>query len=758
MATPAPENNSEDRAPQRNEDGQNGEVDQSEDANATDVEESDVNHGDPYDRPSIKDFLERFEITEEDEINQRTAIEFLKMFVGLPNDYEGAEEYHVNHESTGPSEIVVEGKVEAREIVQDLNLWQKHFAVRALNTKLHPEHRREENKLNPSADLVKWLQMENFSRDYFYYRNNHLKMFMQKRGLRLVGGGRATMEKYINALAGKGGAENQDINDGEGQGTATVPQQVMTTKEATIYAVLERSFLPHQKGARRECCSKGHELEIPILKSWRDVLHESEEPDIQGTRLCRAYKAGLAAKNDAPYAKDSIDFIVTVRNDPTRTEEGVSVWGFEAKGRVTTRPQADEEWNMRGILNPHVRIFDDQVYYTVRDVGERFQVLQHAFVYDLGCIVLAISDHQSELIRSTIINFSARLKKDFGVVLKDLYDLCLSWAYPSDSDTWRRMIIQIPEEINTIAQSIKTINGNETLQGTINLWNELNRLPKPFPSMKRCIPGVCAFWNQTKGGSDTTTKLMDDCLIQIPKPHMNTETVAVSRSIGILFVLSHRLSQAFTARKQYSTLLKYRKAASKRTTYHETLLKAHHLFEKKLNQLKTENAASASALTIQNNSFRTPSVARRQQPSRCRIDGAIPVEIDFAPKLPFKTPANHGHLIRNGKEDPRVSEMVRKCTGIPMKAYPPASNKHRCDICNHSTNKTSWYCVGCKRWIHMDRRAVDNNGNELQLYQRDVKQKKTFFVTSCFHESHAPCWKELNITQNQYCQYIQDKE
>ena len=77
-----------------------------------------------------------------------------------------------------------------------------------------------------------------------------------------------------------------------------------------------------------------------------------------------------------------------------------------------------------------------------------------------------------------------------------------------------------------------------------------------------------------KGGSDTATKLMDDCLVRIPKHHMNTESVATSRCFMILMVLNHRLMQIFTALDDlnYPSLKHYREAASQRLTFHSSLL------------------------------------------------------------------------------------------------------------------------------------------------------------------------------------------
>ena len=48
----------------------------------------------------------------------------------------------------------------------------------------------------------------------------------------------------------------------------------LSDNEATIKAVLEKSFLPHQKGDKREHCSMGHRLEQPILRKFTEILQD----------------------------------------------------------------------------------------------------------------------------------------------------------------------------------------------------------------------------------------------------------------------------------------------------------------------------------------------------------------------------------------------------------------------------------------------------------------------------------------------------
>ena len=108
------------------------------------------------------------------------------------------------------------------------------------------------------------------------------------------------------------------------------------------------------------------------------------------------------------------------------------MWVFERKGRVTSKSAATEEHFLYSRQYPHIIIEDNEVFNKVGSVAERFQILQHAIVYNLGTIVLAIADNQAELISSTVVGFSTKVKERFEKVLKGIKEHSLSWAYPDD--------------------------------------------------------------------------------------------------------------------------------------------------------------------------------------------------------------------------------------------------------------------------------------------------------------------------------------
>lgn len=351
------------------------------------------------------------------------------------------------------------------------------------------------------------------------------------------------------------------------------------------------------------------------------------------------------------------------------------MWGFEAKGRVTVGTAQAEEANFALETNPHLRIEDSEVNEFVTKDSERFQVLQHSYVYDFDTVVLAIGDSQSILIRSYIIDFSRDLRESFDKVLSKLKDIALDWAYPDEISS-RNDTLEIPEEIIKIAEKVPTINGLETLQGTANLWHTLRKLPTPFPSLRRLIPSICAYWNAVKGGSDTTTKLMDDCILQIPKTSMNMETVAITRLIQILMVLDHRLFQCTTNTKpldEYPSLLHWRHAASHRFTFHKSLLFFAGAFSKELEAIAQNHPVRFSTpLQLEN-------VVRRSN-RRAQVDGILPSRLTFAPTLPTRTPVKINMQIANDTASEEVQHMVKHCVGIPMQVYPSKSD-HKCANC-----------------------------------------------------------------------------
>ena len=267
--------------------------------------------------------------------------------------------------------------------------------------------------------------------------------------------------------------------------------------------------------------------------------------------------------------------------------------------------------------------------------------------------------------------------------------------------------------------------------------------------MVRLIPAIYAFWNAVKSGSDTTTKIMDDRLLRIPKAHLNSETVAITRLLSLSIVLVHRLSQTFSAKKDlnfYPNLFRYRKDASERLTFHANLLKCQKHFKKEVERLDEQEAAVigqqvASRLPLQQISANQQ---RPLRPIRRRVDGVLPEYATFGATLPSRTPTKLSSRVKSGTAPPEVEAMIVSCNGRPMKLYCSKDEKrrqYRCAVCG---KKTMWRCIGCKRWLCLERKTNKDEQALDGLYECPVKGEKLNFQKSCFHKVHQNKWTNAN--------------
>ena len=672
-----------------------------------------------------------------------------------------------------------EGKFAADEeeagiILKRRNAVAKNLIFNFVRNLVPEEHRI--SRVTKKSQIA-WLIAHNSVRMYHFYNAKGLKAEMAKKKIAFApGSGRRTTEDMIRALSGDdtvpGVLQPADIeaaaaaaaaaataattNTAARRPLAAAELNAMPSHDASIIAMLNRSFLPHQKGTKREHCSLGHKLEKPILKKFIEMTKkEGSSSPAPFVNIKGAYTAGLAAKKGAVYAKDSIDFVLLVENDISTINDysidsdsdtdsisshrgatgNLKAWGFEAKGRVTARTAAEEESNLQDIHFPHQRIKADIAHRHVASVAERFQVLQHSYVYDLDTVVLAISDSQSDLIRSSIIDFPKELRASFGKVLSDIKDLTLFWLYDEGSIT--NGIVTIPDEIKKLAEKVPGINGSETLQGTANIYVALSQLPKPFPSFHRFIPAIYAFWNTVKGGSDTTTMLMDASNVKIPKKYVNTETVAVNRLTMLLLVVIHRLFQITSSNKDlavYKSLHRYREAANQRFSFDGSIMKMHSIFRRELEKLTNPRTSINQS----------PSSNPRSRPAlrdiRQKYNGVFQEHISFGTTLSAPTPKKISKKVARGEADPEVEAMVRNCTGMPTKLGEKGSAR-RCDLCKFPGTK--WFCVGCKRWFCMDRQiSAEKNATDktLSFYRKEHKGKYLHFQKTCFHKAHEEAW------------------
>jgi hypothetical protein len=155
-----------------------------------------------------------------------------------------------------------------------------------------------------------------------------------------------------------------------------------------------------------------------------------------------------------------------------------------------------------------------------------------------------------------------------------------------------------------------------------------------------------------------------------------------------VYVLDHRCLQVNTSDKNlcYESLLHYRIAANSRFSFHGTLVECVSVFKMSLKD-HIPSAGNVLSTPARNSTD-------RMRPIRQTIDGLVKIRINFERVLASGTPQTQRQF-RGSHASSEVRNMITECHGIPVKGY-PAKSRNKCHPCGE---KTSWYCIGCKRVV-----------------------------------------------------------
>lgn len=661
---------------------------------------------------SLEDFVTQYVHSEDDDQAGVAAFNFIRPYVA--ND---------NVEPTQGA---------ADETLNQLSKPTTHAAIKILSERV-PDAKRKKIPTTIKTvqkELSKWLMFTNSHREFMFFSKNALADLVAEKRIKINGS--KTIDKMIEALGSHIPGQNE-LSAAEEQALLV---RNLPPKEAAIRVMMQKSFLPHQKGQERENCVTGHLLEIPVLESWITETSSRDYP-IRNLKINGAYTVGLVEKKGSPWAKDSIDFVLTVCD---RILEDHQAWGVEIKSRVSpTTAGREEDFLSEACRNKHEYIEAEKVHKMVENVKERFQILHHSFVYDFNKVILIVGDSQAEILQSTLVNFDEDLREHYGKVLVDLKDMGLSWAYNSDGSEVE-LPIKLPEKIIEIGRTLPSIKDDDALHGSANLWLSFMAMKLPTPSLIRIIPAVCAYWNAVKSGSDTTTKLMDDR--NMYPPHVNCETIASTRLISIAFVLIHRISQSITSKadldNNYGSLARYRNAASHRFTFHETIITSRNALIKSLCKDDQQPPPNENDINLSNTAAPTTPPARSLRSAR-NAHGVIPQKMTFGIKLPFVTPAKIAQKVKKGTVSDSVRNMYETCTGRLVQVV---DNKKRQRCCKCS-KLTSYYCAGCKSWYCFAVRLTKNTNEQdtPNMLYCNLKGKREEFFISCFTEKHQDAWE-----------------
>lgn len=644
----------------------------------------------------------------------------------------------------GPPELLGNAKADVRQAIMN-----------KLSERI-PENDRKRN--NGLAYFKKWLKAKNEARVFMFQTKDALIRIAAETSRGMVLRSQLTYDamieklvEFFKELAGplpdSDSGADQDNDEAaavaQAQDEAPHPQSA-SIKQEIIKAQLTRSFMRPLKGVHKEHCEMGHKVELPIALDWIRDVHEKNLFHGFKFKIIALYKVGLVSKKLHPWAKDSIDFLAFILNEEN---DSLEMWGVEIKSRQSTKTiNKEREFNRRTRQDrKYLKADAHDVHKFIANADERWQILHHAYVYGLERVAHIIGTRGGKVMSGTVVNFENfshagegnSLLASYEKVIDEIKDISLFYAYSNQNAE----DVIIPDDVLKIAETVPTINGNETLYGQLKLWkvmfDDTSILPRP--ALKRILPSTHAKWNVSKGCSDTITKLVDTCFIKPPRIHTNFQSVAVGRCMSNLLATTFKLYQIHTADSDisvYPSMSHYRNAASHRFTFQKFLSKAYYTFKARADEASNNN--------VLENSMRVVSPVRQVlRPRRVRFqNGGIPKLMDFAVPKTFNTPVrSRKQMIDNGVASEEILKRTKNCTGFIVEVLSQDEQEEKekdprrsCIVCGKHTR---WQCAGCHFYYCLT--VLSKDDLYYNLEKKSASSSATasrVFRRTCYHAYH----------------------
>ena len=526
-----------------------------------------------------------------------------------------------------------------------------------------------------------------------------------------------------------------------------------TMRSKGIRSILDKAFHSPFTGSRKSDCEMGHKNEPAIIKNFVHQVNAGK--DANGNQILfsdlneilAVYTTGLVEKKDKPFVKDSIDFIAIVLTD----DGNIECWGGEVKTRTKASTKEKEiNYQISRFRNsPIPPIFSEidfkLVHKHVKNVGERCQLMHHAFAYDFDKIFFVLGDCHCNVIHADLVKFSSSDRSEYGNMVTEVFNETLLWAYPEQlfdtTVTGEPEEVDIPNDVIDAAKTIEEIGDANALKSTFFLWLTAYCDVKkngPFPPIHRIIPMQHSWWNVVKPGGDNITQLVENQVVK--HPHVDFETRPSTRLLQYAFVTVHRLRQALSANiERYSSVTQYRHCASKRTTFIDTMLACFQIFLR-LSNINNDELYNDVSNENQGQQIRTPQ--RMQTRFRTQQGRRFIVEDSLYTKPPTcltPTKTCRERLDFDGQDE--FCKRRKECMGPPVLLKSNGGGGRRCCYCK---KKTFWMCQGCHLVIchgsssPLDK-AIDENKKIFSVADpspRKGSASNFFFVETCFLATH----------------------
>ena len=211
-------------------------------------------------------------------------------------------------------------------------------------------------------------------------------------------------------------------------------------------------------------------------------------------------------------------------------------------------------------------------------------MLHHAYVYDVKKVLLIVGSNRNFLF-AVMVEFDDDLLSSYDKLIKLFYK---KWFHIFFVDDLQALPIETIKKALAIRNSTKAARDVVDLHSFVTnykLWRSLNvkvapGILFPLPPMAMVIPFINAFWNSTKGPSNTMTQLLDSCEenLGIHTP----QSVPVARLFNLMAMAFHRSVQVVTAKDEYDSIESFRNAASHRYSFLKSMATITHLLHEEL--------------------------------------------------------------------------------------------------------------------------------------------------------------------------------
>jgi len=331
----------------------------------------------------------------------------------------------------------------------------------------------------------------------------------------------------------------------------------------------------HLGEEQKRYCWQGHANESKFLKQF----HEHSKQGLTCGYTSEAiYKSPLVVSKDHNYVLDSADAELVysyngINDDDDNDDDdddddnrASNCMAVEIKSRLSHSTFYDERdrllanegrdaWENCQPVYTELDAESDEFRKWLPKSTEQFQLLHHVAIRNHTKGLILVGD-KDEIMFGVFVHYKQETIDAYKSVLQEIYDRALSPFYETDPFELSRDKIEDIIKCKELSHVGLTYHSFLT---DLYLWRKL-RIDKvvrlPLPPCNRILPYIHSTWNNNKGGSDTTSKLLANCpalFASMGRP----QTVTSARLLQLFVVLLHRLNHAARASEnldQYGSL------------------------------------------------------------------------------------------------------------------------------------------------------------------------------------------------------------